>query len=166
MKTVEKFTFAPSAGASFDVRVVEIDGAPWFVAADVAHCLALEVSTKGVGHYLKRLSEDERNTVHVAGGIRGNPNKVVISESGLYKLIMRSDKPDARRFQDWVTREVLPSIRKHGGYTDGQESLGDTELLAKALKVAESVIRERTHQRDQEAGHGPMPMRPLPRQAH
>lgn len=62
-------------------------------------------------------------------GLRGVPSLSLISESGFYKLIMRSDKPDARKFQDWVTREVLPSIRKDGGYILGQERM-TTECLA------------------------------------
>ena len=68
----------------------------------------------------------------------------IISESGLYKMIMRSDKPEAKKFQDWVTRDVLPSIRKHGGYIKGQETgtMSDVELLAKALLVAQRVSEE------------------------
>ncbi|MCC5978084.1 MAG: hypothetical protein JJU21_08480 [Salinarimonas sp.] len=59
---------------------------------------------------------------------KGNPNKNVISESGLYKLIMRSDKPQAREFQDWVTRVVLPAIRKDGMYVDALRLLDSDEI--------------------------------------
>jgi prophage antirepressor-like protein len=93
---------------------VVLECVPWFVAADVAHALGLDVAVRGVGHYLKRLHADERNTGQVVDGKRGSPNKVIVSESGLYKLILRSDKPEARAFRDWVTREVLPAIRKDG----------------------------------------------------
>ena len=59
-----------------------------------------------------------------------------INESGLYTLIIRSRKPEAKKFRKWVTTEVLPSIRKNGGYIDGQETLSDDELIQKALLVA------------------------------
>ena len=68
---------------------------------------------------------------------------VYINESNLYKTIFQSRKESAERFTDWVTSEVLPSIRKNGGYIAGQESLSDDELLAKALMVAQNKIAER-----------------------
>jgi prophage antirepressor-like protein len=93
------------------VRVVQIEGKPWFVAADACRALSLNADKRGVGKYLIRLMPEERNTAKLLGGIHaGNPNVIVISESGLYKLIMRSDKPEARKFQDWVTQEVLPAF--------------------------------------------------------
>lgn len=85
---------------------------PWFVAKDVCDILGLENSRKATAD----LDPDEKNTVTIRDGIPGNPNKTIISEPGLYKLIMRSRKPEAREFQRWVTHEVLPSIRKHGIY--------------------------------------------------
>lgn len=78
--------------------------------------MCLQVADRGVGYYLSCLGADERNTVKLIDGNRGNPNKTVISKSGLYKLILRSDKAEARQFQDWVTRHVLPAIRKDGSY--------------------------------------------------
>lgn len=100
------------------IRVVQIDGDPWFVAADV--CAALEIAS--VFYAYSRLSADEKGKVgrtHL--GMRPGKDAVIVSESGLYKLIMRSDKPEARRFQDWVTRDVLPTIRKTGSYVMGEE---------------------------------------------
>jgi prophage antirepressor-like protein len=90
------------------LRVVTLDGNPWFVAADVCRVLGLFNPTKAV----QSLDKDEVTLTRVQGQ-RGMPINV-ISESGLYKLVMRSDKPEARQFQDWVTREVLPVIRKDG----------------------------------------------------
>nr|UWI41345.1 MAG: antirepressor protein KilAC domain [Bacteriophage sp.] len=87
-------------------------GDPWFVAKDV--CDILEISNNRDA--ISQLDSDEKNTVVISDGIPGNPNKTIISEPGLYKLIMRSRKPEAREFQRWVTHEVLPSIRKHGIY--------------------------------------------------
>lgn len=85
---------------------------PWFVAKDVCDILGLENSRKATAE----LDTDEKNTVTISDGIPGNPNKTIISEPGLYKLIMRSRKTEAKEFQRWVTHEVLPSIRKHGIY--------------------------------------------------
>lgn len=88
------------------------NGDPWFVAKDV--CDILEISNNRDA--ISQLDSDEKNTVVIPDGIPGNPNKTIISEPGLYKLIMRSRKPEAKKFQRWVTHEVLPSIRKHGIY--------------------------------------------------
>lgn len=87
-------------------------GDPWFVAKDVCDILSLKNSRKATAE----LDPDEKNTVTISDGIPGNPNKTIISEPGLYKLIMRTRKPEAKEFQRWVTHEVLPSIRKHGIY--------------------------------------------------
>lgn len=102
-----------------NVRIVKINGEPWFVAADV--CLALEVSNPSKA--ISRLDKDE-NTLTSIQGIhsgRGNPSVNVISESGFYKLIARSRKATtpgtfSHRFSNWVFREVIPSIRKTGSY--------------------------------------------------
>ena len=88
------------------------NGEPWFVAKDI--CDILDISNNRDA--ISQLDSDEKNTVVISDGIPGNPNKTIISEPGLYKLIMRSRKPEAREFQRWVTHEVLPSIRKHGIY--------------------------------------------------
>lgn len=87
-------------------------GEPWFVTKDV--CDILEISNNRDA--ISQLDDDEKNTVVISDGIPGNPNKTIISEPGLYKLIMRSRKPEAKEFQRWVTHEVLPTIRKHGIY--------------------------------------------------
>lgn len=120
--SIQKFTFGAAQGAA-DLRVVEIEGKPWFVAADAAAILGF-TTTASAAWYARHLAADERNTITLAEGKRGNPNKTLISESGLYKLIMRSDKPEARQFQDWVTRDVLPAIRKDGAYVMGEEKVG------------------------------------------
>lgn len=95
----------------FPVRVSDRDGAPWFVAADV--CKALDLANPR--NAVARLDEDERATVQISDG--GQPRKFnIISESGLYALIIRSNKPEAREFRKWVTAEVLPAIRRTGRY--------------------------------------------------
>ena len=90
------------------VRVLEIENEPWFVAKDV--CDILELSNPSVA--LKNLDEDERTKLNL--GRQGNTN--LINESGLYALVVRSRKPEAKKFRKWITSEVLPSIRKHGVY--------------------------------------------------
>jgi len=91
------------------VRVLMIDGEPWFVAADVLEVLTLDRKA------LERLDSDEKgvSSIHTLGG----PQKMtVINESGLYALILTSRKPEAKKFKKWVTSEVLPALRKRGHY--------------------------------------------------
>ena len=80
------------------LRVVQIDGEPWFVSSDACAAMGdVNVRRKGTGHILRHLSDDEKTPYRLRGnGQKGNPNKVLISESGLYKLITRSDKPEAK----------------------------------------------------------------------
>lgn len=96
-----------------DIRIVDQSGEPWFVAADVCAVLGLANVTRA----LSALDDDERNTLTISQGNRGNPNVNVISESGLYALIVRSNKPEAKAFRRWVTHEVLPAIRQTGSYS-------------------------------------------------
>lgn len=95
-------------------RIIDRNGEPWFVLSDV--CRELEIAN--VGNAAARLDEDEKDSIRNpdANGARGNPHLVVVNESGLYSLILSSRKPEAKRFKKWVTKEVLPSIRKTGGY--------------------------------------------------
>lgn len=121
-----------------DVRTVEMNGEPWFVLKDV--CVVLGLGT--VSKVADRLDADEKgmNQIHTPGGMQ---DVTVINESGLYNVILRSDKPEAKPFRKWVTSEVLPSIRKNGGYIAGQEQLTPSELMAKALLVANKTLAER-----------------------
>ncbi len=118
--------------ATANIRVVTLDGTPWFVAADVCRALRLESNRGYFGHHTERLGAEEkritpRSSIGVSG--RGGPLGLV-SESGLYKLVLRSDKPQARPFQDWVTRDVLPAIRKDGGArTRGGGSVPDSQPM-------------------------------------
>ncbi|AXS22916.1 TPA: BRO-N domain-containing protein [Klebsiella pneumoniae] len=100
------------------VRVVLVNGEPWFVAKDICDALKLVNSRKA----LSSLDDDEKNTVTLSDGNRGNPNMSIISESGLYTLILRcrdavKQGTTAWRFRKWVTNEVLPAIRKNGEYS-------------------------------------------------
>lgn len=93
------------------VRVQVINDEPWFVAKDV--CDALEINNPSQA--LSRLDEDEKNTIILNEGI-GNPEKSIVSESGLYSLVLGSRKQEAKQFKRWITHEVIPTIRKHGAY--------------------------------------------------
>lgn len=121
-----------------DVRVVMKDGEPWWVAKDVCEVLEIQNARDAVS----ALDDDERNTVGISDGNRGNPNMNVISESGLYTLVMRSNKPEAKRFRKWVTSEVLPTIRKHGAYMTPaklEEVLLNPDTL---IKLAQTLKEE------------------------
>lgn len=122
-----------------DVRTVEMNGEPWFVLKDV--CGVLGLSNHKVT--AQRLDRDEVSQTYLTDSIGRKQETIVINESGLYSVILRSDKPEAKPFRKWVTSEVLPSIRKNGGYIAGQEQLSPEELMAKALLVANKTLAER-----------------------
>lgn len=128
------------------IRVTEINGEPWFVGKDVADKLGYENPQKALRDHVD--DEDkimgERNvTPSITDSIGREQFPIFINESGIYSLILSSKLPSAKKFKHWVTSEVLPSIRKNGGYIAGQETLTDEELLSKALLVAQNKIRER-----------------------
>ena len=115
---------------SHEVRTIEKDGEPWWVLSDV--CKVLELSSP---HKIAdRLDEDERNQIPVIDSIGRKQNTTIINESGLYNVILRSDKPQAKPFRKWVTSEVLPSIRKHGAYMT-------EETLEQALTSPDFLIK-------------------------
>ena len=124
-----------------EVRTVQMGGEPWFVLKDVCEVLGLSDTNKTA----ERLDPDELTRTKLVSG--GQEREMyIINESGLYNVILRSDKPQAKPFRRWVTGEVLPSIRKHGGYIAGQAGMSDAELLAKALMVAQRTIADRDAQ--------------------
>lgn len=138
-----------------DVRVIEQNGQPWFVAMDVCRAIGYAVKPNGdvnVYNALYPLNADEVITYRISGN-RGTAAKL-ISESGLYKLALRSDKPEARAFQDWVTRIVLPAIRKDGAYVLGEEKvatgeLSEDELVMRAMNIMSRKVDRLTQERDQ-----------------
>ena len=117
-------------------------GEPWFVAKDV--CDVLELSN--VGQALARLDDDEKSSITLNDGTPGNPNRAIVSESGLYALVLASRKPEAHEFQRWVTHEVLPQIRKTGGYIPTSESDSDEDIMARAVLVAQKTIERKNQQ--------------------
>lgn len=124
-----------------DIRTTIIDDEVWFVGKDVAVILGYSNPRDALS---KRVDvEDKMDGVAIRDSIGREQKPVFINESGVYALIFSSKLESAKRFKHWVTSEVLPSIRKNGGYIAGQESMGDDELLAKALLVAQNKIAER-----------------------
>lgn len=122
-----------------EIRTITKDDEPMFCLADV--CKALELEQ--VSRVKARLKTDGVTTSKVIDRLGREQEATFINESNLYKTIFQSRKESAERFTDWVTSEVLPSIRKNGGYIAGQETLSDEELMAKALLVANNKIAER-----------------------
>ena len=124
-----------------EIRTVVIDGEPWFVAVDV--CRALEIVNSRDA--LTRIDEDEKGVV-LTDTPGGKQEVTTVNEPGLYSLVLGSRKPEAKAFKRWITHEVIPSIRKNGGYIAGQETMSDVELMARALIVAQNVIEEKNRQ--------------------
>lgn len=120
------------------IRTVEQNGEPWFAGKDVAIALGYSNPQKAIRDHV----DGEDRTVNESFIVNGTPI-ALINESGLYSLVLSSKLPTAREFKRWVTSEVLPSIRKTGGYITGQEELTDAELMAKALLVAQKQIEQR-----------------------
>lgn len=123
------------------VRSIMVNGDPYFVGKDVAEILGYSNSRKALIDHVDK--EDKTDGVTIRDSIGRDQNPVLINESGLYSLILSSKIPKAKQFKRWVTSEILPSIRKHGGYITGQESMTDDELLSAALKVANRKIEEK-----------------------
>ena len=119
-----------------DIRTMTINDEPWFVAKDISDKLGYAQTS----NMMKRI-DDEDSKSSILDGM--NMKSLLINESGLYSAIIGSKLESAKRFKHWVTSEVLPSIRRNGGYIANQENLSDEELLAKALLVAKNKIAEK-----------------------
>lgn len=124
-----------------EIRTVTIDGITWIVGKDVAEILGYTNPRKAIIDHVDE--EDKTDGVTIRDSIGREQNPVCINESGLYSLVISSKLENAKKFKRWVTSEVLPSIRKNGGYIAGQETMSDEELMAKALVVAQNKISER-----------------------
>lgn len=118
-------------------------GEPWFIAKDV--CDILELTNPAVA--LQSLDDDEKTNLSNSY-VWSEPGRrpLIISEPGLYRLVMRSRKPEAKEFQRWVTHEVLPQIRKTGGYIPTSESDSDEDIMARAVLVAQKTIKQKNQQ--------------------
>lgn len=117
------------------VRIKMINGEPWFVLADVAEILGYRMASDA-----GRILDDDEKDTHPMRTPGGMQNVTIISEPGLYRLVMRSDKPEAKRFQKWVVSEVLPAIRRTGSYIPAE--LTRKQILLMALEAEERADRE------------------------
>lgn len=129
MNELQTFTYN-----SLQVRTIEKDGEPWFVLKDVCDILGLGTPAR----VAERLDDDEVSLTHLVDSLGRKQEMTVISESGLYNVILRSDKPEAKPFRKWVTSEVLPAIRKTGSYKAPK-----AEKPSKALEIKEMNAKVR-----------------------
>lgn len=132
---------SPEFGA---VRTLVKDNEPWFVGKDVATVLGYSNQNRDIVRHVEeedRIMLDTKTVLSL--GQRGG---WIINESGLYSLILSSKLPTAKAFKRWITHDVIPSIRKTGGYIAGQETMSDADLMAKALLVAQRQIEQRDKQ--------------------
>nr|DAL08113.1 MAG TPA: repressor domain protein [Caudoviricetes sp.] len=125
------------------LRVIEQDGEPWLVGRDVAKALGYFNVSKAVATHVD--AEDKRfEMLPIAdaqnGHVLGATKTTLINESGLYSLVLSSKLPGAKRFRRWVTGEVLPSIRKDGGYIKTAPGMSDADIMAKAILLAQKTI--------------------------
>lgn len=121
------------------IRTVEINNEPWFVGKDVVSILGYQNGSRDINVHVDD-ADRLKYQISTAGQMR---EQTIINESGLYSLILSSKMPKAKEFKRWVTSEVIPAIRKTGGYIAGSENMTDAEIMAKAVLVAQSTIRQR-----------------------
>ena len=143
MNELKNFTFEDQ-----QIRVLTIEGEPWFVGKDVAEVLGYSNSRKAIADHVD--SEDKGVTKCYTLG--GTQQIAIINESGLYSLILSSKLPDAKKFKRWVTSEVLPTIRKHGAYmTDSKAAaiVTDKGSLADLLQQAAEQLKRKDIQIEQ-----------------
>lgn len=121
------------------VRTVTIDGEPWMVGKDIATALGYTNTRKALNDHV----DDEDKGVTKCDTLGGAQEMTVINESGLYSLVLSSKLPTAKKFKHWITSEVLPAIRKTGGYIANAETMTDAEIMSKALLIAKQTIESR-----------------------
>lgn len=119
-----------------EVRIVNVNDEPWFVAKDVAEILGYSETNRMTA----RLDDDETNKTQSTDSVGRRTEITIINESGLYNAALGSTKPEAKAFKKWVTSEVLPSIRKHGGYIAANGTETPEELYARALTSLKAAL--------------------------
>lgn len=120
------------------VRTVAIDDEPWFAGKDVAAALGYSNTKDALARHVD--TDDKRGSRITTPS--GAQEMTIINESGLYSLILSSKLPNAKKFKRWVTSEVLPAIRKTGGYIPHDEEMSDAEIMAKAFQISQRTIEE------------------------
>ena len=125
------------------VRTLELEGEPWFVGKDVAQALGYSNTRDALDRHV---DDEDKNTVVNPDGNRGNPNMIIINESGLYSLVLSSKLPTAKVFKRWITSEVIPSIRKHGAYITPdtlEQMIADPDTAIRLLTTLKEERQER-----------------------
>ena len=130
------------------IRAIHVHGEPWFVAKDV--CEALGIRTNTVRTILDHDEVTNTNVNSIDIAQNGGRTPLIVSEPGLYSLILKSRKPEAKAFQRWVTHEVLPALRRDGAYIASNDTEDDTTLIARALLAAKRQIDAKNHNIEQQ----------------
>lgn len=117
------------------LHAVDRDGEPWFVARDVCDALGIANSRQA----MSRLDEDEKGVIS-NDTLGGTQEMAFVNEPGLYTLVLSSRKPEAKAFKRWITHEVIPSIRRHGGYMAAKADETPEETMARAVLIAQEAI--------------------------
>ena len=123
-----------------EVRTTVINGEPWFVGKDVAEMLGYRLARKALYDHVE---DDDKKGVPIQNPLGGKQEMTIINESGLYSLILSSKLPQAKEFKRWVTNEVLPQIRKTGGYIPLNDCEDTGEIMARALMIAQRTIEQK-----------------------
>ena len=124
-----------------EIRTITKDGEPWFVASDIAKALGYRMASD----MTRRIDEEDKGYTKVRTH-GGEQEMSIINESGLYTGVFMSCRDSAKSFKHWVTSEVLPSIRKNGGYIANQEQMTPEQIVANALIVANNIISQKDKQ--------------------
>lgn len=135
MNNIQLFTSAEFG----DIRTIKDADAVYFVGKDVAEILGYTDTTQA----LRKHVDDEDKLTRQFNGSGQNRNMVVISESGLYSLVLSSKLPSAKRFKRWITSEVLPALRRQGGYMLTNENETPEQIMARALKIADEALKRK-----------------------
>lgn len=125
-----------------EIRTIEIDNEPWFVGKDIAAALGYAAERNAIASHV----DDDDKLTHKIDASGQKREMTIINESGLYSLVLSSGLPNAKKFKRWITKEVIPSIRKNGGYLANQENMSPAEIVANALIVANNIIADKDKQ--------------------
>ena len=123
-----------------NIRGLEINGEPWLVGKDVSEVLGYNEPNKAI---VRHVDEDDRTKYPITDNLGRTQESWIINESGFYSLLLRSKLPEAKKFKRWVTRDVLPQIRKTGGYIPVNEEDDEKTIMAKALQIMDKTIKEK-----------------------
>lgn len=134
MKELQIFK-SPEFGA---IRAMEIENEPWFVGKDVAEALGYQKARNAISAHV---DDEDKKDAPIQGDLGGIQEMTIINESGVYSLVFSSKLETAKKFKHWVTSEVLPAIRKTGGYIAGASEMTDAEIMARALEIGQRTIK-------------------------